>query len=68
MNFEMPEMPMKKVERNLTLRIEEPLRHKFEYVSKYHGRSMNWMLLYFIRKSVAEFEKQHGEIPESGEE
>ena len=58
---------MKKNEKHFSLRIEEPLRKKFEYVAKYDDRSMNWLLLSLVRKCIAQFEQEHGEIPEIAE-
>lgn len=57
---------MKKNEKHLSLRIEENLLRRFEYVAKYDDRSMNWLLLQLIRKSIEEFEAEHGriELPE----
>ena len=57
---------MKKNEKHLSLRIEENLLRRFEYVAKYDDRSMNWLLLQLIRKSIDEFEAEHGriELPE----
>lgn len=59
---------MKKNEKHLSLRIDEPLLRRFEYVAKYDDRSMNWLLLSLIRKCVDEFEQQHGKIPKSTKE
>ena len=53
---------MRKDEKHLSLRIEEPLLRRFEYVAKHDDRSMNWLLLSLIRKCIAEFEQQHGAI------
>ena len=53
---------MKKNEKHLSLRIEENLLRRFEYVAKYDDRSMNWLLLQLIRKSIDEFEAEHGRI------
>ena len=36
---------MKKNEKHLSLRIEEDLLRRFDYVAKYDDRSMNWLLL-----------------------
>ena len=41
---------MKKNEKHLSLRIEEELLRRFEYVAKYDDRSMNWMLNNLVRK------------------
>ena len=53
---------MKKNEKHLSLRIDESLLRRFEYVAKFDDRSMNWLLLQLIRKSIAEFETEHGKI------
>jgi hypothetical protein len=60
---------MKKNEKHLSLRIEESLLRRFEYVAKYDDRSMNWLLLQLIRKSIEEFETEHGkiELPQESE-
>ena len=53
---------MKKNEKHLSLRIEEDLLRRFDYVAKYDERSMNWLLLSLIRRCIAEFEAEHGKI------
>ncbi len=53
---------MKKNEKHLSLRIEEELLRRFEYVARYDDRSMNWMLNTLIRKCIEEFEREHGKI------
>ncbi len=53
---------MKKNEKHLSLRIDEKLLRKFECVAKYDDRSMNWLLLSLVRKCVADFEEEHGEL------
>lgn len=60
---------MRKNEKHLSLRIEEEQLRRFDYVAKYDDRSMNWLLNDLIRKCIAEFEREHGEIvlPEGGE-
>ena len=59
---------MKKNERHISLRIDGELLRQFAFVSSYDDRSMNWMLLSLIRKSIAEFEAEHGKIPEAGKD
>ena len=59
---------MKRNEKHLSLRIEEELLRKFEYVARYDDRSMNWLLLQLIRKCIAEFEQEHGKIQEDKRE
>lgn len=53
---------MKKNEKHLSLRIDEELLRRFEYVAKYDDRSMNWLLNSLVRKCIEEFEVQHGKI------
>lgn len=47
--------------KHLSLRIDEDLLRKFEYVAKYDDRSMNWYLLHLIKNEIADFEEKHGE-------
>jgi len=54
---------MKKDEKHLSLRIDQELLRQFRYVAKYNDRSLNWMLLSFIKKAIADFEQAHGKIP-----
>lgn len=54
---------MKGKPKHLSLRIDEDLLRKFEYVAKYDDRSMNWYLLHLIKNEIANFEEKHGEIP-----
>lgn len=58
---------MKKQIKHLSLRIDEDLLRKFDYVAKYDDRSMNWYLLRLIKDEIARFEEKHGEIPNKGE-
>jgi len=53
---------MKKNEKHLSLRIDEALLRRFDYVAKYDDRSMNWLLLSLVRKCIEEFETEHGKI------
>lgn len=57
---------MKKNEKHLSLRIDENLLRRFDYVARYDDRSMNWLLLRLIRECIENFEKTHGEIDLSG--
>lgn len=60
---------MKKTEKHLSLRIEEELLRKFDYVARYDDRSMNWMLLKLVRECVEAFEAEHGPVvPDEGEQ
>lgn len=48
--------------KHLSLRIEEDMLRKFNFVAKYDDRSMNNQILYLIRRNIAEYEKEHGKI------
>ena len=54
---------MKGKQKHLSLRIDENLLRKFDYVAKYDDRSMNWYMLHLIKNEIADFEKKHGKIP-----
>lgn len=58
---------MKKQIKHLSLRIDEELLRKFDYVAKYDDRSMNWYMLHLIKDEIARFEEKHGKIPETTE-
>ena len=49
-------------EKHLGIRIDEELHYKLHYISKYEGRSANGQIMYLVRKCIAEYEKQNGEI------
>lgn len=53
---------MKNGEKHLSLRIDEQLLKKFDYVARYDDRSMNWLLNALVKKCVAAFEQEHGPI------
>ena len=44
------------------LRTDKVLFRKFRYVAEYEGRSANKEIEQFIKRRVAEFEKEHGKI------
>ncbi len=48
--------------KSLSLRIEEEMLKKIAFVADYEGRSMNSHILVLIRKSIKEFEAEHGRI------
>lgn len=48
--------------KHLGIRIDPELHRKLHYISKYEGRSVNGQILYLIRRCIADFEKEHGEI------
>ncbi len=45
-----------------TLRIDRNLFAKFRYIAEYEGRSANKELEQYLKRRVAEFEKEHGPI------
>lgn len=59
---------MKNKIKHLSLRIDEELLRRFNYVAKYDDRSLNWVLLSLVKRAISEFEEKHGEIPENEEE
>lgn len=48
--------------KHLGIRIDEDTHFKLHYISKYEGRSANGEILFLVRKAIAEFEEEHGEI------
>ncbi len=46
-----------------TLRVDRLLFAKFRYIAEFEGRSANKEIEQYLKKCVAEFEKQNGEIP-----
>ena len=48
--------------KHLSLRIDEELLEQFRYVCDYYGRSANGQLLFMIRRTVEQFQRQHGPI------
>ena len=49
-------------DKHLGLRIDSELHYKLHYISQYEGRSANGEVIYLIRKSIEDYEKQHGKI------
>ncbi len=45
-----------------TLRVDRELFRKFRYIADSEGRSANREIEQFIKKRVAEYEREHGEI------
>lgn len=45
-----------------TLRVDRRLFQKFRYVAEAEGRSANKEIEQFIKRHVAEYERQHGKI------
>ena len=46
-----------------TLRISQSLLNKLAYIATFEGRSKNKELEQLIKRRIAEFEKEHGSIP-----
>ena len=44
------------------MRIERPLLDRLQYIAKYEGRTANKQLEQLVKKCIAEFESEHGEI------
>lgn len=46
-----------------TLRVNRNLFQKFRYIADAEGRSANKEIEQYLKKRVAEYEKEHGKIP-----
>ena len=53
---------MKDMLARYTLRISPALLNKLGYIAEYEGRTKNKELEQMIKKRIADFEKEHGEI------
>ena len=51
-----------KREKHLSQRVDNEMHYKLHYISKYYGRSANGQLLFMIRRTVEQFQRQHGPI------
>lgn len=51
-----------------TLRVDRQLFKKFRYIAEFEGRSANKEIEQFLKKRVARFEAEHGEISVEDEE
>lgn len=49
-----------------TLRVDRLLFKKFRYIAGFEGRSANKEIEQFMKKRVAEFEKENGKINVNG--
>ena len=47
-----------------TMRINQTLLSKLQYISQYEGRSANKQLEQLVKRCIKEFEAEHGEITE----
>ncbi len=50
-----------------TLRVDRVLFKKFRYIAESEGRSANKEIEQYLKRCVAEFEKEHGKIDLSNE-
>ena len=51
-----------------TLRVDRLLFQKFRYIAESEGRSANREIEQYLKKCVAEYEKEFGPIPTQAEE
>lgn len=51
-----------------TIRVDRILFKKFRYIAEYNGRSANKEMIHLMKRRVAKFEEEHGEIPIEPEE
>lgn len=51
-----------------TLRVDRLIFKKFRYIAEYEGRSANKEIEQYLKRRVAEFEKEHGKIEVDREE
>lgn len=47
---------------HLSIRMDNELHDKLQYVSAYEGRSMSGQILWLLNKCVREFERENGPI------
>ena len=45
-----------------TLRVEQKLLDKLGYIAEYEGRTKNKEIEQIIKRRIAQFEREHGEI------
>lgn len=50
-----------------TLRVNRKLFQKFRYIAESEGRSANKEIEQYLKRRVAEYEKEHGAIPVDSE-
>lgn len=48
--------------KSVSIRIEEEMLHKLNYVADFEGRSINSHILVLIRNSISQFEQEYGKI------
>lgn len=49
---------------HLSIRMDNELHDKIQYIAAYEGRSMSGQIMHLIRDCVRSFEKEHGPITE----
>ena len=49
---------------HLSIRMDNDIHDKIQYISKYDGRSMSNLILQLMKTCIREFEKEHGPITE----
>ena len=50
--------------KHLSIRMDQELHDKIQYIAAYMGRSMSGQILYLMQECVRGFEKEHGPIRE----
>lgn len=48
--------------KSVSIRIEEEMLEKIEFVADYEGRSVNSHILVLVRENIKAFEEEHGKI------
>lgn len=48
--------------KHLSIRMDQELHDKIQYIAAYMGRSMSGQILYLMQECVRGFEKEHGPI------
>ena len=53
---------LKKKQKHISIRIDEEVLQKFNYISKYEDRSASGQIMYLINSCIRDFEKKNGEV------
>ena len=56
------EMSIVKDRMHLSIRMDNDVHDKIQYIAKYEGRSMSGKILQVIKNCIRDFEKEHGPI------
>ena len=51
--------------KNITVRIGEELYLKLKYIAVYEKRSLNSQIVTVVKRFIADFEREHGNIQDS---